>query len=179
MHAFDASLPWLCRDFSIVDLAGGIEKAAYLYRRTDQCLESKGPAVMQQLRDYLRLRFGEGIPSLDELQEWVQSTVQSARKNRFTTSGIVVRIVHQARLFGARGAFTKTLRRVDRVLARAAIANQRSREGAEVPGAHPLLEDGAWRLLSVVKFPPGSSRGSEGFEWSLNRPSRVSKRRQM
>jgi hypothetical protein len=97
-----------------------VEIVAPLYHRSEPWLESKGRVAVQQFRDQLVQQFGENIPPLDDLEDWISNHGPTSARGRTTTTGIVARIMHNGRLLGARGNFEKTLKRVDNALARQA-----------------------------------------------------------
>ncbi len=105
---------------AILDLAREVEKAVHLYARPNPCLAS-GPVAAQELREYLLKRFGEDVLGLVELQDLISRHSAKGATNYVTTAGIVARIMHHGGLLGASGkTFDDTLKRVNRVLARAA-----------------------------------------------------------
>ncbi len=126
-----------CRDMqtlAILDIAEWVEVCAYVYPRREKWLATRGRAAVVQLRGLLVRNFGgqlrprSALPTVGELEEWIDRRATGKGKARLATAGVVARIVHRSRLFGAHTEDeTKTLRRVDRILARHASAWRRAR----------------------------------------------------
>jgi len=105
---------------AIRDIAAAMQRTVNLYRRREKWLIDKGRVVVMRLRRYLARQFGEGVPDIDTLEDWVSRHAHKSARGKLTTAGIVARIIHRGRILGARGRDESvTLRRVDRVLARA------------------------------------------------------------
>jgi hypothetical protein len=106
---------------AIVDLAEEVERTAVLFTASNPPFSPTGTAAIATFRlQYLVERFGNGVPSEQMLMAWFSKHKDPHSSGGVTTAGIVARIVHHARLFGARGTDTeRTRKRVDRVLARA------------------------------------------------------------
>lgn len=96
---------------AILEIAEAVELAAYLYGHTETWVEPKGRAAVVELQAFLSRRFGESVPTLHDLEEWIARHHPSHAKGKLTTVGIVARIIHDRRLLGARGDdLSKTLR---------------------------------------------------------------------
>jgi hypothetical protein len=79
-------------------------------------LAQDGP---KNLRERLAARFGESVPNVDDLTDWIGRHANKSVRGKLTTAGIVARIVHRGQLLGARGTDEqKTLERVTKVLTR-------------------------------------------------------------
>jgi hypothetical protein len=63
--------------------------------------------------------FGETVPSVDDLTDWIDRHADHSARGKFTTAGIVARILNRGKLLGERGSPQKTLERVTKVLQRA------------------------------------------------------------
>jgi hypothetical protein len=105
----------------IVDLAREVARTARLYRLTHEQLVTGDAALEAFYSDYLAPRFGPRSPTVKELRESFEKLGLSKSKGGITIAGVVARIIHEGRLMGAHTDDpSKTLRRVDRVLARLA-----------------------------------------------------------
>ncbi len=105
---------------TIVDLARRVEWTAEMYQKSGTLLPTGVAAVEAFRADYLVKRFGESVPGAKRLHELFAKLDQPRSSGGLTITGVVARIVDEARLVGARGKFANTLRRVDRVLGRRA-----------------------------------------------------------
>ena len=117
---------------ALLELARAVELTVYTCRVRPQYLTTdekgavvsrpltvSGRAAVKQFRGFLLRRFGERIPSVDDLCEWIGRHAPTRGRGKLVTAGIVARIVHRGRLLGARGEDeAKTLRRVTMVLKR-------------------------------------------------------------
>lgn len=103
---------------AIVDLARLVARTAQMFKSPNM-LVPPGTAAVVALRTELVEEFGEGIPSLDLLQGWFTKYSKQRAQGCLTLTGVVAHILHEGRLFGARGKnFDRTRKRVDRVLQR-------------------------------------------------------------
>jgi hypothetical protein len=115
----DAESPAL----QILDIADAVEIAVHLRRKQDDHHYAKiAPNAVKSLRAGLVERWGEGIPSEEDLEDWIDRHAEKRARGMLTTAGIVARIVFRGRLLGARlkgsaeDSERRTLSRVDRIL---------------------------------------------------------------
>lgn len=105
---------------TIVDLARGVAHAKRMYMSSEPNFWTGAAAVEEFREECLVPRFGERSPSIAELKSWFELVDLPKRRGGLRVAGVVARIIHDAKLLGARGALGKTVKRVDRVLKRLA-----------------------------------------------------------
>jgi hypothetical protein len=112
---------------AVVEIAGHVAVAAWLRKRVGEATWGTAPNTAgADLHACLVARHGTRVPSAEDLTEWIDRHGEHAARGVLTTGGIVARIVHRAKLLGARGSDeSKTLQRVDKILSRHAKANAR------------------------------------------------------
>lgn len=123
---------------AIVDLARQVARTAQMFKSPNMLVPA-GTAALMALRTELVDEFGERIPSLELLQVWFTKYNKQRAKGCLTLTGVVAHIIHEGRLFGARGKnFDKTRKRVDRVLQRHPYPLEFE---TELPIPPPVLSD--------------------------------------
>jgi hypothetical protein len=117
---------------ALLELTRAVELTIYVcrvrpvYLTTDKggavvrrALTVTGRGAVKRLRAFLVRRFGERVPSVDDLSDWIGRHAPTKGRGKLVTARIVARIVHRGRLLGARGEDeNRTLRRVTMALKR-------------------------------------------------------------
>lgn len=104
---------------AILNLAKEVDQTAFLFAASSPAISPRGTAAVAAFQTLLTERFGDGIPAVDTLLQWFSRLRTPRSRGGLTPAGVVARIVHHARLFGARrNDPEKTRKRVERVLGR-------------------------------------------------------------
>lgn len=72
---------------AMLHIASAVDLTAYLYSIRGPWFENSGRAAVDHFRLFLVTRFGETIPSLDDLEDWIGRHAQKGARGKLVTTG--------------------------------------------------------------------------------------------
>lgn len=100
----------------IREMADRVSLAAW-HKANPKAAPEASEKAAENLRRILVSEYGDAVPSVEDLDDWLGRWSRRGARGKLTTAGIVARIIHRGRLVGARGENeSKTLRRVTEAL---------------------------------------------------------------